>query len=217
MKLLTTIILIGMCLSSGAQSAAERYDVTLDKLNNGATVKDVFATLDEVLAMDSTFENAYFLKAFVYYKLEAFQAAIEEYNFLLRVNPYHKEALKNRALTRIQVYDLEGAIDDHNRRLVLEPLNPSIYHDRAYCKGLLNDVAGSIEDYTKALELNPGFTEAFANRGKAKMNLLTTSMHPLETVSVEDACRDLNRARIMGDTSGLKLISIYCEEISLQP
>ena len=71
--------------------------LTLEMLNEGATVKDVFAKLDECLNKDSTFENAYFLKAYVFYKLEAFEDAILEYNKVLRINPYHEEALKNRS------------------------------------------------------------------------------------------------------------------------
>jgi tetratricopeptide (TPR) repeat protein len=193
-----------------AVKAQVHYDTALEMLNEGATVKAVFARLDNCLSEDSTFENAYFLKAFVFYKLQAFEDAIGEYDKLLRINPYHEEALKNRALTKLQVYDLEGAIDDHNRRLLLEPLNANIYFDRAYCKGLQKDIRGSIEDYTKAIELNPAFTKAIANRGKAKMNLATSGAVSVETISVEDACSDLDRARIMGDTSGLKLLSTYC-------
>lgn len=224
MKLLLTQFLSALILMSSAYAGTQsntldaqyHYDEAMKKLNAGSTVKDVFNSLDLCLRKDSTFENAYFLKAYVFYKLEAFEDAIKEYDKLLSINPYHKEALKNRALTRIQVYDLEGAIDDHNRRLILEPMNPNIYFDRAYCRGLQQDLNGSIEDYSRAIELDPAFTEAFVNRGKAKMNLATSEAITVEAISIDDACQDLNRAKIMGDTSGLKLISTYCTNVAQQ-
>ncbi|MCP4124293.1 MAG: hypothetical protein GY751_21305 [Bacteroidetes bacterium] len=210
MKLAFTFLLMFASLQGIAQSAQAHYDAAMDKLNEGAVVKEVFESLNQCTELDSSFEDAYYLKAFVYYRLNDFEAAVHEYDALLKVSPYNREALKRRALAKIQLYDLDGAIEDHNRRLVLEPLDAVIYFDRAYCKGLQNDVIGSIHDYSKALELDPYFKEAYVNRGAAKMHLIASGQEIPKFITRESVCKDISTAKNLGDRTATKIHTEYC-------
>ena len=73
------------------------------------------------------------------------------------------------------------------------------------------DSQGSIKDYDKAIELNPDYKEAYANRGVAKINLLTTGGNIKPTKEqTKDACADLQKAKKLGDNTVDDMIFIYC-------
>ena len=74
----------------------------------------------------------------------------------------------------------------------------------------MNDIEGSIEDYTRALELDPYFTDAYINRGTAKMNMLNYSAQLPDFVTRESVCRDLTMARNLGNVSADKMYVEYC-------
>lgn len=67
----------------------------------------------------------------------------------------------------------EQSIRYFNKLIALVPRDSDAYFTRAAAKGMISDLAGSIEDYSKAIGIDPDFAEAYANRGVAKINLLT--------------------------------------------
>ena len=75
------------------------------------------------------------------------------------------------------------------------------------------DVAGSIKDYDKAIEINPSYMEAYANRGVAKINMLTTKGNIQPTKEqTSDGCADLKKAKQLGDKTVDDMIFIYCDK-----
>ncbi len=87
-----------------------------------------------------------------------------------------------------------------------------LYFDRGYVKGVLKNIEASIFDYDNAIAVNSEYVEAYANRGTAKINLLTTkgNLNPTKE-QTNDACSDLNKAYQMGDKSVKDLITTYCK------
>jgi tetratricopeptide (TPR) repeat protein len=205
------ILLLSFAVTK-AQTAEEFYNKALAQLDEGVKVNDVLKTLDMCILADKNYEEAYYMRAFIFYKMEEFDNAIEEYNTILAISPYNEEALKFRALAKLQSYDYEGAMEDHNQRLLLRPANPVIYFDRAYCKGLLNDIPGSIDDYSQAISLNPGYREAYANRAMATLNLIA---HPPASYPgkfrMADVCKDLEVARTLGDSTATRTFRQFCQ------
>ncbi len=75
------------------------------------------------------------------------------------------------------------------------------------------DSQGSIKDYDKAIEYNPKYKEAYANRGVAKINLLTTKGNVFPTKGqTKDACADLKKAKQLGDNTVDDMIFIHCKK-----
>jgi hypothetical protein len=74
------------------------------------------------------------------------------------------------------------------------------------------DITGSIEDYSKAIDISPKYKEAYANRGFAKINLLTTSgnINPSKK-ETKDACKDLKKALSLGDYTVQNMIFAHCK------
>jgi hypothetical protein len=86
--------------------------------------------------------------------------------------------------------------------------------NRGAAKDMIMDPAGSIKDYDKAIQLDPDYSEAYANRGVAKINLLRKNgsiqgsrrlgrrMDEVPTAQMPERWRQL-----YGDTINLKLIN----------
>ncbi len=194
------------------KSSKYHYDLSIEKVNKG-DIKGAMKSLDEALTIDSTYQDAYYLKGYIYYQTNRPQLAVIEYDKLLEINPEHSDALKNRALSKLRAYDLEGAVADHTLRIAREPNNAIIYFDRAYCKGMLRDFQGAIEDYSQAIKLNSDCKEAYTNRGFTRINALTTNgvIQP-SAEQTQSACEDFLKARELGDSTGEDMIYVYCSK-----
>jgi tetratricopeptide (TPR) repeat protein len=195
-----------------SQTAEDEFSKAYQQLTDGVDVDVVMQTLQSCIDKDKNFMEAYLLRAFIYYKLEDYRAAIEDYDLLLKLFPNHLEGLKKRAFTKIQVLDYQGAIDDHTKRIELQPNNAVAYFDRAYCHGLLdrNDLA--IVDYSKAIELDNQYTSAYKNRGIALINqfLLDNNSKEPSIDEAEEACDDFARALHLCDSGAKDYIFKYC-------
>jgi len=210
-KVLTLFFLLSTSLSF-SQTAEDEFSKAYQQLTDGVDVEVVMKTLQSCIDKDQKFMEAYLLRAFIYYKLEDYRAAIKDYDLLLSIFPNHLEGLKQRAFTKIQVLDYEGAIEDHTKRIDLQPKNAVAYFDRAYCHGLLerNDLA--IIDYSKAIELDNQYTSAYKNRGIALINqfLLDNNSKEPTIDEAEEACDDFARALHLGDSGAKDYVFKYC-------
>ena len=76
---------------------------------------------------------------------------------------------------------------------------------------MLMDPAGSVKDYTKAIHYQSNYREAYANRGVAKINLLSHKGNPIPSKDQTiDACADLKKAKQLGDDTVDDMIYIHC-------
>lgn len=93
------------------------------------------------------------------------------------------------------------------------PNDPEIHFIRGTANDMLQNFNESIADYDKAIEIKPKYVQAIANRGTAKINLLTTNgnLQPSKK-ETESACKDLKKAKWLGDTSVEDLIFVYCNK-----
>ena len=91
--------------------------------------------------------------------------------------------------------------------------NTEVYFLRGVVNDRLMNFKASIKDYTKTIELSPKNYQAFANRGTAKINLLTGSgnLQPTKR-ETKSACKDLKKARKLGDNTVGDLIYVYCDK-----
>ena len=70
----------------------------------------------------------------------------------------------------------------------------------------------AVEDFSRVINLNPDNARAYAQRGVSKINELSNEglIRPAPE-QCEDACLDLKKAQEMGDTTLVKMISLYCK------
>jgi len=91
--------------------------------------------------------------------------------------------------------------------------DPELYFIRGTANDMLRNFEQSIIDYSIAIELFPNYFQAYANRGTAKINLLTGdgNIQPSKK-ETKNACKDLSKASKLGDSSVEDLIYIYCRK-----
>ena len=66
---------------------------------------------------------------------------------------------------------------------------------------IIEDYQEAITDYTKAIEINPEFSDAYFNRGIAKIII----------DEKEAGCSDLHKARDLGDEQANDEINEFCK------
>lgn len=96
-----------------------------------------------------------------------FDAALEEYNEAIRLNPSFPEAYNNRGVIYMNYEDYQAAIDDFTRSIELENTQLYLpYSNRADALILTQQYDRALADCDQAIELNPEFPSAYQNRGR---------------------------------------------------
>lgn len=96
--------------------------------------------------------------------------------------------------------------------LASNPDDAELYFIRGTANDMLREFDAAITDYGKAIDLKPDYYQAYANRGTAKINLLTGNgnIQPKKR-QTKSACKDLRRAKELGDTAVDDLLFVYCD------
>ena len=105
----------------------------------------------------------------------------------------------------------EEVIKNCDRYFTINAKDPELYFIRGTANDMLRNFEQSIIDYSKAIELKPNYVESIANRGTAKINLLTGNgnLQPSKK-ETKSACKDLKKAKELGDNAVDDLIYVYC-------
>ncbi|MDC8003904.1 hypothetical protein POV27_07560 [Aureisphaera galaxeae] len=141
--------------------------------------------------------------------------AKQDYNYVVYKNN-DKRMLEAALYWLARIHYAEGAfekvIQNCDQYFRINPNDPELYFIRGTANDMLRNFQQSISDYDKAIEIKPNYVQAIANRGTAKINLLTGSGNLQPTKKeTKDACRDLKKAKEFGDSSVDDLIFVYCD------
>ncbi|RZV57745.1 MAG: tetratricopeptide repeat protein, partial [Flavobacteriaceae bacterium] len=106
-------------------------------------------------------------------------------------------------------------INNCDRYFAINAKDPELYFIRGTANDMLGNFEQSIKDYDKAIEIIPNYVQATANRGTAKINLLTGNgnLQPSKR-ETKSACKDLKKAKELGDNAVDDLIYVYCDRIA---
>lgn len=141
--------------------------------------------------------------------------AKEDYNYVVSENNDHRmmeAAIYWLARIHYSQGQFEEAIRNCDQYFKINPQDPEMYFIRGTANDMLRYFHQSISDYDKAIEIKADYTKAFANRGTAKINLLTGSGNLQPSIKeTESACKDLKKAKELGDNAVDDLIFVYCK------
>lgn len=144
------------------------------------------------------------------------EKAKEDYNYVIVKNNNNKmmeSALYWLATINYSQGNFEGTIKNCDRYFIINPKDPELYFIRGTANDRLFNIEQSIIDYSNAIKLKPDYYQAIANRGTAKINLLTTNGNIHPTIKqAKSACEDLKKAKELGDTTIDDLIYVYCDK-----
>ncbi|MFD0637890.1 tetratricopeptide repeat protein [Catenulispora yoronensis] len=92
--------------------------------------------------------------------LKRHQEALEDFNELVRIDPFYNEYYFERGNARYQSGDLDGAMTDYDEALALGPMFPELFHNRGEAKSANGDIEAAIQEFRHALELEPDTLES---------------------------------------------------------
>jgi lipoprotein NlpI len=96
-------------------------------------------------------------------------AALQDYDQALAIDPKNVEACYRRGLARQAKGDLDGALSDFSQAIALDPKRANAFSSRGFIKQARGDADGALADYTQALRLNPKIPAAYYNEGLIKV------------------------------------------------
>lgn len=94
-----------------------------------------------------------------------FDAAIQEFDKAIALQPGAAELFSTRAMARHERGDFAGAIRDLDQAIGLDPGLDIAYLGRAAARSALKDYAGAIADHTALIQLTPEFWRSYFLRG----------------------------------------------------
>lgn len=104
-------------------------------------------------------------------RLGRYQNSIDNYTYLLTLNPDYLWAYTNRGVDYYRLEDYEKSLQDHSKALELNPDYPLGYSNRAGVYFKLKEYSLALADYDKAVEIDPTYASAYAGRGDVYQGL----------------------------------------------
>lgn len=102
---------------------------------------------------------------------EKFQAAIDEYNKAIELDPNFVMAYIFRANAKLKTKDWDSAIEDFNKALSLKPNDISCTINRGICKYENGDTKSAVDDFNTVIQVNPQNSIAYEYRGQCYKKL----------------------------------------------
>lgn len=128
--------------------------------------------------------HAHYNRGTSFYKKNALDKALEEYNKAIKIDSNRFEVFYNRGNLYFDGENFDKALEDFGRAIGINPNYSEAYNARGIIFAQRNEFDKALKDYNKAIEINPNNSQVYNNRG-----LLFS-----ETNEYEKALRDYNRA-----------------------
>lgn len=137
----------------------------------------------KTIELDSSFLEAYLLRAYSLINLHGYELAAQDLNHVIQFQtPYASEALYNRSKCFYNLGLMDLTIKDCNNLLEIGWVTLEIYHLRAMAKMHLKNFADALLDYDEALKLAPENEDLLHNRAE----LLKAMEHHEELASTKE-------------------------------
>jgi tetratricopeptide (TPR) repeat protein/S1-C subfamily serine protease len=179
------------------------------------------------IRLNSRYQYAYFMRAYVYEQIQEFQKSLVDYNQAILINPKYSEAYNNRAnLKNEKLNNIEGALLDFNQAISINPRSSLSFNNRGVLKETkLNDSQGAFADYNQSIIVDQKFSLAYNNRALLKYIKLNdiqgakTDLDQAISINPKFSLAYYNRAILkdnkLNDVQGA--LSDYNQAISISP
>ncbi len=109
----------------------------------------------------------YFGQAFECHEAGDLQAALQNYDLAIQVNPQFAEAYNNRGIVRGQLGQRDWSLADYDSAIRLNPTFAKAFYNRGNSLYDDGEYEEAIRDHTQAISIDSDFAEAYNNRGLA--------------------------------------------------
>ena len=185
-------------------------------LNGQDKYDSAIVCFDKAIEIDSLDPASYTDRAKSYSYKKDYPNAMKDFEHVLKLDSIGGQAeAAYYYLGRIKMltFENEAAIKYFDKLVNLAPKDAEAYFLRGTSKSNIMESAGAIADFDKAIELNPNYMEAYANRGVQKINKLPVEDKTGKNLKcLEEPCKDLLKAKELGDKSVDDMIYLYCKK-----
>jgi|GEM_PF-6058001 len=131
------------------------------------------AHFTSAIELDAEYDRAYYYRAVSYYRLENFDAAIDDYTWIIENGSYSLvyDTLVNRGRAYRSLGNYDAAFVDFDEAVELDPDEAYAYRARSYAYGQLEQFEQALIEVERAIELNPYDPEFYNGRGRYHYNL----------------------------------------------
>jgi protein O-GlcNAc transferase len=107
-----------------------------------------------------------------------FDAAINNYKQVLRINPHHADAYYNMGIVQKGRGDLEAAIATYKKAIKIKPDYAEAYYNMGVAQQDQEDLDSALDSYKQAINIKPDYAQAYNNMG----NVLNSKRDPEQAV-----------------------------------
>lgn len=129
---------------------------------------EALKTLNTLIAADSTFADAWFLRGVTKYNLDDLNGAYQDFCKAININPIHTSAYHYRAIVSGQMGKTGTALNDITIASGLRPNDNEIIFTRGVTNLHVGKYQQAIEDFTLVLAQTPDNRGSYINRSIAK-------------------------------------------------
>jgi tetratricopeptide (TPR) repeat protein len=185
-------------------------------LNGQGKYDSAIVCFDKAIEIDSLDPASFTDRALAYSYRKDYQNAIKNFEHVLKLDSIGEQAeaaYYHLGKINMLTFKNEAAIKYFDLLLELAPNDAEAYFLRGTAKSNIMDSDGAITDFDKAIELKPNYMEAYANRGVQKINKLPSEEKTGKNIKcIEEPCKDLLKAKELGDESVDDMIFLYCKK-----
>ena len=134
---------------------------------------EVIRLTDSLISNGATSAKVFNMKGEALSSQKKYKEAIVIYSKVIETDPRNVHALYSRAVASAYEKDFEGSLADMNRAIDLDTTARWIGYNNIgfFIKFEQKDYEGAIEYFNKAIQLQPNSSNAYNNRGYAKLQL----------------------------------------------
>ena len=139
-------------------SALNNITTVLDKVNRSDEKLYYF---EKIVSIDPSFYQIHINIGFYYLKQEKYQKAVDEFNIVLKNDPFQPFALSNKAFALLKLGSLEDALNTINLSLQYDSKNAFAYKNKGLILIELGEIQSACQELKTAIQLN--FTQQYGN------------------------------------------------------
>lgn len=168
--MICTMVLISAsilcCNAYSAGTGDEALKRGLEYGRSGDSDK-ALAEFNKAIELDPTLTEAYYDRAFIYYKQGRIKESTADFNKVLSLDPASADAYYGRALALYKTGSFDAAIADYSKAIDINPDAADAVYGRGLCYFKKNDLKQAINDFNKVIDLKPEFPLAYSARAIA--------------------------------------------------
>ena len=166
--LLLIFLILGTSLLPAQSIDYQLYTQGMGHKNTGQYDAAILSFSQFIQQYPSAYPQAYWQRASLYYRLQQYQKAVEDYSSLCLLERDHAEGFFSWGLSLLKLKQQDQAYAKFSQAIQLDPRHARAYNERGMIRFHQYKYDTALEDFYKATEIDSTFSRACNNAGAAR-------------------------------------------------